>query len=128
MEAPQRLPMAERNFLRSKYNTVSEETKPSAPATTPAGRTGNYQEDAIYQDGNVVARVVGAEVRGDAREIYFAEINNSGNLILPEECEFRKYRLMIQRIDYASRIDQSAPEKGRVLRGVVAEVLGYREQ
>ena len=107
---------------------MSEETKPSAPATTPAGRTGNYQEDAIYQDGNVVARVVGAEVRGDAREIYFAEINNSGNLILPEECEFRKYRLMIQRIEYASRIDQGAPEKGRVLRGVVAEVLGYREQ
>ena len=122
------MPPAERNLLRSKYNTVSEETRPSAPATAATGRAGNYQEDAIYQDGNIVARVVGAEVRGDAREIHFAEINNSGNLALPEECEFQKYRLMIQRIEYASRIDQSAPEKGRVLRGVVAEVLGYREQ
>ena len=50
------------------------------------------------------------------------------DLILPEECEFQKYRLIVQRIEYASRIDKNAPEKGRVLRGVVAEILGYREQ
>jgi hypothetical protein len=56
-----------------------------------------------------------------------AEINSSDDLILPEEGEFQKYRLMIQRIEYASRLDKSAPEKGRVLRGVVAEILGYRE-
>jgi hypothetical protein len=49
-------------------------------------------------------------------------------LLLPEECEYQKYRLIIQRIEYASRIDKTAPQKGRVLRGVVAEILGYREQ
>ena len=48
--------------------------------------------------------------------------------MLPEECEFQKYRLIVKRIEYASRIDKNAPEKGRVLRGVVAEILGYREQ
>ena len=105
---------------------MSEETK--ASATALAGQTGKYQEDAIYQDGKVVARVVEPEIRGDAREIHFAEINSSENLILPEECDFQKYRLMIKRIEYASRIDKNAPEKGRVLRGVVAEILGYREQ
>jgi hypothetical protein len=107
---------------------VSGETKSPDPAPAPAARTVNCEEDAIYQEGKVVARVVGPEVRRGAREIHFAEINNSDNLILPEECEFQKYRLMIQRIEYASRIDKNAPEKGRVLRGVVAEILGYREQ
>ena len=107
---------------------MSEETKSPGSATTPTGRTLNYEEDAIYQEGKIVARAVEAEIRGDAREIHFGEINSSENLILPEECEFQKYRLMIHRIEYASRIDKNAPEKGRVLRGVVAEILGYREQ
>ena len=88
----------------------------------------HYEADAIYQDGRVVARAVEPEVRGAAREIHFGEINSSDDLILPEECEFQKYRLMIRRIEYASRIDKQAPKKGRVLRGVVAEILGYREQ
>ena len=109
-------------------NTVSEDTKSPAPAGSPAGRTANYEEDAIYQNGKIAARAVGVDVRWDSREIHFAEVNQSDDLALPDECEFQKYRLMVQRIEYASRIDKSAPEKGRVLRGVVAEILGYREQ
>lgn len=107
---------------------MSEETKFSESTIDRVGQKMHYEENAIYQDGKVVAGVVGPQVRGDAREIHFAEINNSNNLILPEECEFQKYRLMIQRIEYASRVDKNAPEKGRVLRGVVAEILGFREQ
>ena len=116
------------NHEWSAYETVSEETNSPASVTAPNGQTVKYEEDAIYQDGKVVARVLDPEVRSDAREIHFGEINTSDNLILPEECDFQKYRLMIQRIEYASRIDKNAPEKGRVLRGVVAEILGYREQ
>ena len=107
---------------------MSEETKSPIAASAPAGQAGKYEEDAIYQNGKIVARVVGADVRGGAKEIHFDEINGSDLLMLPEECEFQKYRLMIQRIEYASRIDKNAPEKGRVLRGVVAEILGFREQ
>jgi hypothetical protein len=107
---------------------VSEDIQSPASAPAPGERTVQHQEDAIYQDGKIVARVIEPEVRKDAREIHFTEINNSDNLMLPEECEFQKYRLMIQRIEYASRIDKNAPEKGRVLRGVVAEILGYGEQ
>ena len=109
-------------------NTVSGETKPATPAGAAAGQKTPYEEDAIYQNGKIAARVAGADVRWDAREIHFAEINSSDDLMLPEECEFQKYRLIIQRIEYASRLDKTAPEKGRVLKGVVAEVLGYREQ
>ena len=122
------MPVAERIHIRSKYHTVNEETKSPVSETVPVVRAGHYEEDAIYQDGKIVARVAGADVRWDSREIHFAEISNSDTLVLPEECEYQKYRLMIQRIEYASRIDQNAPGKGRVLRGVVAEVLGFREQ
>ena len=104
---------------------MSEETKHAATAAAPVAK---YEDDAIYQEGKVVARVVSAEVRANEREIHFSEVTESDLLLLPEECEFQKYRLMVQRIEYASRVDKSAPKKGRVLRGVVAEILGYREQ
>lgn len=107
---------------------MSDETKSATPVTAPAGQKASYEPDAIYQEGRIVARVLDPEVRQNSHEIHFGEINGSDNLVLPEECEFQKYRLMIQRIEYASRIDKNAPEKGRVLRGVVAEILGYREQ
>jgi hypothetical protein len=106
---------------------VSEEIKSPGSESAANSAAVKHEDDAIYQEGRLVAKVVEPEIRNDAREIHFAEINQSDELVLPEECEFQKYRLMIQRIQYASRIDKSAPEKGRVLRGVVAEVLGYRE-
>lgn len=97
-----------------------------APLAPSAGRP----DDAIYQ-GNPprqVARVLEPEVNWDAREIRFGEIYQSDYLVLPDECEFQKYQIMIQRVEFATRVDKGAPEKGRVLRGVVAEILGYREQ
>ena len=106
---------------------MSAKTQPPVPETF-SRRTAVYEDDAIYQEGKIVARIVAPSVRLDAREIHFEEINNSDDLVLPEECEFQKYRLMIQRVEYASRIDKASPEKGRILRGVVAEILGYREQ
>ena len=105
---------------------MSEPTNASAPSAP--GAAAKYEEDAIYQDGQIVARALGAEVRSNSSEIFFEEINNSDTLLLPEECEFQKYRILIQRIEYASRVDKNAPEKGRLLRGAVAEILGYREQ
>jgi hypothetical protein len=107
---------------------MSEETKAAGSETAAVGPAAKYEEDAIYQDGKIVGRVLGAEVRSANSEIHFDEINDSEILMLPEECEFQKYRLIVKSIEYASRIDKSAPKKGRVLRGVVAEILGYREQ
>jgi len=107
---------------------VSEAIKSPSSEAAPDARPAKYEEDAIYQEGKVVARALNAEVRNDAHEIHFGEIYKSDYLMLPEECEYQKYRLMIQRIEYASRIDKNAPERGRVLRGVLAEILGYREQ
>lgn len=86
------------------------------------------EPDAIYQGSRLVARVLEPEVDAEAREIRFSEVLNSDELMLPEECEFQKYRILIRRIAYASKVNKEEPHKGRVLRGVVADLLGFREQ
>lgn len=86
------------------------------------------EEDAIYQNGRIVARVSDPKADWEAKEIRFAEISNSDELMLPEECEFQKYKILVQRIAHATKVDRGALHKGRVLREVVAEIIGYREQ
>ena len=99
---------------------IQAETKPAAPVPREA--------DAIYQNDRMVGRVSEPEVDEAAKQIRFGEIYNSDDLLLTDECEFRKYIILIQKIDFASKIDRAAPHKGRVLRGVTADILGYREQ
>jgi hypothetical protein len=102
---------------------------PSLSAAAPqAAASGERQPDALYQKGRLVARVRDVEIDQDAREIHFGEIINSDELLIPEECEYQKYRIQIQRIAYASKLDPHEPQKGRVLREVSADLLGYREQ
>lgn len=86
------------------------------------------EPDAIYQGNRIVARALEPEMDTEAKEIRFSEVFNSDELMLPEECEFQKYRILIQRIAYASKVNKEEPHKGRVLRGVVADLLGFREQ
>lgn len=87
-----------------------------------------HESDVIYQNGRPVARVIDAEVDTEAKEIRFGEVYNSDELILADECEFQKYRILIQRVAYASKVSKEEPHKGRILRGVVADLLGFREQ
>lgn len=106
---------------------------PVTPAATaaPAAQAGAPQArdpDAIYQNNRIVAWVIDAEIHADAREIRFGEVSNSDELLLPEDCEFQNYRILVEHIDFASKEERGAAHKGRVLRGVVAEILGYREQ
>jgi len=101
----------------------------SAPSAgkSPAAPT-SYEQDAIYQGGRLVGRVLDARVDTEAREIHFGEIYNSDELLLPDDCEFREYRILIRRVEFASREERGAPHKGRVLRSATADILGYREQ
>ncbi|HVA00044.1 MAG TPA: hypothetical protein VMV34_00160 [Terriglobia bacterium] len=101
-------------------NGESEGNGSSAPAAR--------EQDAIYQNGKLVARVAEVEVDREAKEVRFGEVYNSDHLMIPEECEFQNYRIIIQRIAYATKVDRGAEHKGRVLRGSVADILGYREQ
>ncbi len=104
-------------------------TQPSqAPVEQRSAPPAQLEPDAIYQDGELVARVLNAEVDLDARVIRFGEIYQSDRLLLPDECEYQKYTVIIQRIASATKAEPTAMEKGRVLKGVIAEILGYREQ
>jgi hypothetical protein len=93
-----------------------------------AGAPKDREADAIYQNDRLVARVTGAEADLAAKQIRFAGVYNSDELLLPEECEFQKYRMLIQRIADATKVSREEPHKGRILRGVVADLLGHREQ
>ncbi|MHB8654077.1 MAG: hypothetical protein ACYDA9_09380 [Terriglobia bacterium] len=99
-----------------------------APASPTAQANKPMEQDAIYQGNRLVARVLDAEVDLDAKEVRFGEIFNSDELMIPDECEFQRYRILIQRIAYATKVDKAEPHKGRILRGVTADILGYREQ
>lgn len=107
---------------KSPGSGAPEQAQPDAPPKTAR------EPESLYQNGQVVARATGAAVDLEAGEIRFEELSNSDELMLPDECEFQKYTLIVQRIAHATKEDRGALHKGRVLRDVVAEILGYREQ
>jgi len=86
------------------------------------------QVDAIYQNDQPAAKALEVEVDLKAKEIRFGELYESDRLLLPDECEYQNYRVLIRKVAFATRLDKNAPHKRRVLRGVVAEILGHREQ
>jgi hypothetical protein len=101
-------------------------TEPSAAAAN-TGPAAAQLDDAVYQKNERVARTLEVQVDSEAKEIRFGELYESDRLVLPDECEYQRYRILIRRVAFATRLDRSAANKGRVLRGVVAEILGYRE-
>lgn len=86
------------------------------------------EQDAIYQNGKLVARVVEPKVDLNGKQIAFDEIVGSDHLLIPEECEFQNFRIMIQKIGFATRVDKRPGHSGRTLGDCVADILGYREQ
>ncbi|MGH9433926.1 MAG: hypothetical protein ACRD3T_20550 [Terriglobia bacterium] len=89
--------------------------------------TAAREADAIYQQNRVAARVEGPEVDPEAKTIRFDEVYNSDYLLLPDACEYQQYRILIRKIEYATKVEKTALHKGRILRGVTADILGYRE-
>lgn len=90
------------------------------------GGTGGRDPNAIYQNGKLVARATEPEIDEAGKEVRFGQITDSDELRLPDEREFRKYVLIVRRIADATK-EKSAQRK-RILRGVVAEIVDYREQ
>ena len=113
------------NPTRAENTRVPPNTPPASAAESPHRQT--REQDAIYQHNRIVARVGDVQIGGETREIRFGEVFNSDELLLPEDCEFQDYRILVQHIDFASKEERGATHKGRVLRGVVAEILGRRE-
>ncbi len=107
---------------------MKEDRASETPAATKPAAPEAREPDALYQNNRIVARVQEAEVDLEAKEVRMGEIYNSDELVVPDECEFQKYRILIQRIAFATKVDRVEPHKGRILRGVSADILGYLEQ
>ncbi len=121
--------MAGTTMLRRKRTLVSTSAAGNGSAVEGGDkpqppRAAQREQDAIYQRDRIVARVVDAEVDEAAKEVRFGEIFNSDDLLLPDECEFQKYKILVQSIAYATKVDKTALHKGRILRGVTASILG----
>jgi hypothetical protein len=114
-------------FRRGEWPIVNQGITQPQPSNLPAA-VKERDPDALYQGQRVVARVLNPEIHAGEKVIRFDEVCHSDELLLPDECEFQKYRILIQRIAYASKVNKEEPHKGRILRGVTAEILGYREQ
>lgn len=112
--------------------TKSNGAEKSGAGAASVKAPGLRDPDAIYQrdprgSDQVVGRVNDVEIDEEGKEVRFGEIYQSEDLLLPDECEFRQYVVIVRRITYATKSSKEAPEKGRVLRGVVAEILRHRE-
>jgi len=103
---------------------MSTDVSPSPESQSDSGTT--RLADAIYQNDRLVGKVIGAKVDLAAKEIRFQEICNSDHLMLPNECDFGPFTIMVQCIGLASKIERGAEHKGRVLKEVVAEILRER--
>jgi len=101
-------------------------THPNVSPGSLAGPEGSRLADGIYQNDQLVGRVIGAQVDLASKEIRFKEIYNSDWLLLPNECHFDPYTIMVQRIGFASKIERGAEHKGRVLKDVVAVILRHQ--
>jgi hypothetical protein len=105
-------------------NSVDSEGKRQAGTSDSESR----EQDAIYQNSKLVARIVAPDVELESKEIRFDEIVDSDHLVLAEECEFQKFRIMIQKVAFATKVDHREGRTGRTLAGCTAEILGYIEQ
>src|SRR5947207_14272117 len=94
--------------MQRSQNTLDSNQASSASGSAEL-QTAQRDPDAIYQKGKVVARVAGAELDREAREVRIDEVYQSDTLVIPEECEFQDLRIQIQRIQFASKIERGAP-------------------
>src|SRR5206468_6009012 len=71
--------------------------------------------NALYQGGNLAARVSGVRVDETNKRIEFEEIYESNPLDLGAEFEFQKWRLHFDSADTVTMLNALAPQKGRTL-------------
>lgn len=104
---------------------MADQQKPQQ-TQAPSEPTGR-EPDALYQNGKFAGRATAFEVDEVGKEVRFDQIENTDALLLPDEVEFQKYVLVVRKVGYATKVSRESPEKGRILRGVVAEIVRYRE-
>jgi predicted transposase YdaD len=110
---------------RRKAARESQNVPAAAPKASPSLPPEQREKDTLYQKSRVVARVSGVRVDEAGQKLYCDEIHNSDLLVLADECEYEHYRIVIRKVEHAAKSDPTAPHKGRVLRGIEADIVGY---
>jgi hypothetical protein len=82
------------------------------------------EPDAVYQDGQLVGRVDGVEVREPDRLVTFRAIYQTGPMAVGRPFVFRDWALQPRAIDRFAPTPGAVPGDGRVLHGVTCEILG----
>lgn len=103
-------------------DSIDKLTRPiSAPSIKPA-----RDPDALYQNENVVGKVVGARVTLNESKVYFEQIENASNLDTNKNFEYRDYVLHFVRADSFIGMLVQAPGgiKTGVYQRVVCEIVG----
>jgi hypothetical protein len=96
-----------------------------ADVASPPLSLAERENDALYQKNRLVARVSGVRVDEAGQKLYCDEIHNSDLLVLADECEYEHYRIVIRKVEHAAKSDPKVPHKGRVLRGIEADIVGH---
>lgn len=125
------LQSAKKKFSAAKEE--DQERRQKRLENLPAIPLSEREQDGIYQwsfhhGDRLVARAVKAQVDESSKRVTFMEITQSDLLLLPDECHFQKFKLEIDTVGDAIKVDKTEPEKGRILREVTAHITGYVEQ
>jgi hypothetical protein len=103
-------------------DSIDKMTKPiNAPSVKPA-----RYPDALYQNENVVGKVIGARITLNESKIYFEQIESAGNLETNRNFEYREYILHFIRAESYVGMLIRAPGGAAtsVYQHVVCEIVG----
>jgi hypothetical protein len=111
-----------KSTIKGLKDSIDKMTTPvSAPSVRPA-----RDPDAIYQNENVVGKVIGARITLNESKVYFEQIENAGNLDTNKNFEYRDYVLRFVRADAYIGMLVQAPGgvATNVYQRVVSEIVG----
>ena len=105
------------NGLRDSINKLTQPvTTPTVPARDP---------DSLYQNGNVVGKVIAPRITLSESRIFFEQIENAGNLDKQKNFEYRDYILKFIRADsFIGMLVQPGSVAANVYKHVVCEIVG----
>ena len=108
--------------IKGLRDAIEKMTKPVATAPIKPTR----DPDGIYQNENLVGKVMGARITLNDSKVYFEQIENAGNLDTKKNFEYRDYVLRWVRADAFIGMLVQAPGgvANNVYQRVVCEIVG----
>lgn len=111
-----------KDTVKGLKDSIDQLTKPVPQKSQLPSR----DPDSLYQNENIVGKVVGARITLNDSKVYFDQIENSGNLDTKKNFEYRDYVLHFIRADAFIGMLVQAPGgvATNVYQRVVCEIVG----